>query len=59
MKYQEIQKSYNALAAIIQNRANSINDDTDIGEFSDDLNQHIELLLDEIVLGVMAVQELE
>jgi len=59
MSYKDVQKSYNALAGLIQNRAQSIDENTDLGEFSDQLNHDIETLLDEAVLLVMNVEDSE
>ena len=59
MSYKDVQKSYNALAGLIQSRAKSIDENTDLGEFSDQLNHDIETLLDEAILLVMNVEDRE
>lgn len=59
MSYKDVQKSYSALAGLIQNRAKSIDENTDLGEFSDQLNHDIETLLDEAVLLVLNIEDSE
>ena len=59
MSYKDVQKSYNALAGLIQSRAKSIDENTDLGEFSDQLNHDIETLLDEAILLVLNVEDRE
>ena len=59
MSYKDVQKSYSALAGLIQNRAQNITEDTDLGEFSDQLTGDIETLLDEAIQLVMNVEDNE
>lgn len=59
MSYKDVQKSYNALAGLIQSRAKSIDENTDLGEFSDQLNNDIETLMDEAIRLVMNVEDSE
>lgn len=57
MSYKDLQKSYLALAGVIQNRVKNIDENTDLGEFADQMNSDIEILLDEAVRLVLQVEE--